>query len=332
MQKIGIWKIGEQQPSRLQRTSIELEKQLEDWIEGDPSLIQVGLVIVGRQLHTDAGILDLLGLDPVGNWVVIEIKRGNVRRDTVMQAVDYAACIAEMPANELREKVNAYLKPRKLSLSILLNERSIEADIPQERQIKIMVVGTGRDPQLKRMTKFLSGLGKSIGVINFEVFEDSSGQKIIVREITEVDDEPITNADLKASIKINQSSTAKPVSEIDRLFKLAEQNGIGKEFRLVFDAATKHGLYPRTYKWSIMFTPPSNKSRVLICSYVKPTRNKTYKLFFAASAFAEFYPIGEREVTKTALSQGTHELSFDKIQLFVNQLDTLFTKIDKASE
>jgi hypothetical protein len=328
MQKLGVWKIDERQPSRLQRTSIELEKQLEAWIENDPSLIQVGLLIVGRQLHTDAGILDLLGLDPVGNWIVIEIKRGEVGEETVMQAIRYAACIAEMPTKELSSKVDLYLKSRNTTLASALAERGIDEDKPQEREIRVVVAGTSRDPQLERMTRFLSGLGKAIGVINFEVFEDSNGQRVIVREMTEVDDKPKPASTLKS----NHTTQVQPSKEIDRLFKLAEQNGIGTEFQLIFDAATKHGLYPRTYKWSIMYTPPNYKSRVLICAWVKPTRDKEMKLYFAAQAFAEFYPIGESEVSRTVIREGMYQMNLEAAELFVKQVDKLFIKIDKASE
>jgi len=63
MTKIGLWQILKNGPSSLQKSGIGLEKYLESWIEIDPSLVQAGLTIVGRQFPTEAGPIDLLGLD-----------------------------------------------------------------------------------------------------------------------------------------------------------------------------------------------------------------------------------------------------------------------------
>ena len=47
--------------SKVGRSHIQLEKQLEDWIVNDVTLIGEGLTLVGRQVSIDDGILDLLG-------------------------------------------------------------------------------------------------------------------------------------------------------------------------------------------------------------------------------------------------------------------------------
>src|SRR5690349_17857762 len=103
--EIGIWDVGEGTPRKLPASTVDLERQLEDWIERDPDLLEGGLKILGRQVPLEAGSLDLLGLDVQGRWVVIELKRGQVHRDTVAQALDYAACVATLPFNRLSEAV-----------------------------------------------------------------------------------------------------------------------------------------------------------------------------------------------------------------------------------
>ena len=62
---VGLWHIRKHGPQLLEADRVNYEKQLEEWIENDPSLIQSGLEIVGRQVATPAGPLDLLGLDVV---------------------------------------------------------------------------------------------------------------------------------------------------------------------------------------------------------------------------------------------------------------------------
>ena len=65
MANIGLWRIGEDRnPEKLSEGEIPLEQQLEGWIEVDPSLLQTGLTIIGRQIRIVGGRLDLLAVDP----------------------------------------------------------------------------------------------------------------------------------------------------------------------------------------------------------------------------------------------------------------------------
>ena len=48
---------------------------LEEWLASNPSIIRPGLKIIGRQVTTTSGPLDLLAVDEFGNLVVIELKR-----------------------------------------------------------------------------------------------------------------------------------------------------------------------------------------------------------------------------------------------------------------
>ena len=96
MQKIGVWHLSGDRPRKLQESKIDFEQNLEEWIEADPELLQVGLTIVGKQIRVEGGRLDLLAIDPQGRWVIIEIKREQLRRETIAQIIDYASCLATM--------------------------------------------------------------------------------------------------------------------------------------------------------------------------------------------------------------------------------------------
>src|SRR5688500_4648047 len=106
MQQVGLWHITDNVPVKLSSGTIDLEKHLEAWLERDPSMLQAGLTIVGRQVRVEGGIIDLLALDPQGRWVVIEVKPGTLYREVIAQALDYASCIATMPSSDLLRKVN----------------------------------------------------------------------------------------------------------------------------------------------------------------------------------------------------------------------------------
>jgi Holliday junction resolvase-like predicted endonuclease len=123
---------------------------LESWIEHDPGLVQAGLVIVGRRVHTDAGRIDLLALDVQDRWVVIEIKRGSVRRDTLAQVIDYASVIAALPSGELRDIADRYLQGWGRTLACILDEREAEDSLDVGgRQVLLVVVGTAREPRAR---------------------------------------------------------------------------------------------------------------------------------------------------------------------------------------
>jgi RecB family endonuclease NucS len=56
---------------------------LESWIASDSSVIGPDLRVIGRQVRTASGPLDLLGIDRTGDLVVIEIKRDLLPRQAL---------------------------------------------------------------------------------------------------------------------------------------------------------------------------------------------------------------------------------------------------------
>lgn len=67
-----------------------LEKQIETAVEKAPSaFLGMDVLLIGRQVRTDRGIVDLLGVDRDGNVVIIELKRYDTPREIVSQAISY---------------------------------------------------------------------------------------------------------------------------------------------------------------------------------------------------------------------------------------------------
>jgi Holliday junction resolvase-like predicted endonuclease len=64
------------------------------------------LLLIGRQVRTEYGLIDLLALDRDGTVVIIELKRGVLRRDIVAQVNDYLTCVKRWNAYELEAKAN----------------------------------------------------------------------------------------------------------------------------------------------------------------------------------------------------------------------------------
>ena len=64
---------------------------LEPWLATNPAIIGNDIAIIGRQVSTKSGAIDLLGIDKTGNTVIIEIKRDELPRECLAQAIDYAS-------------------------------------------------------------------------------------------------------------------------------------------------------------------------------------------------------------------------------------------------
>src|SRR5947209_4259074 len=103
MKKAIAWEIGaDGMPRRLAPGRIELEKRLEDWVEADIEIVADDVLLLGRQIPAAYGTrLDLLGIDPRGDLVIIELKRDQTLRETVAQAIEYAAWASKLGAGDV---------------------------------------------------------------------------------------------------------------------------------------------------------------------------------------------------------------------------------------
>jgi len=53
---------------------------LEPWIKSNPEILGFDIAIIGRQIPSKLGPIDLLGIASSGNIVVVELKRDNKKR------------------------------------------------------------------------------------------------------------------------------------------------------------------------------------------------------------------------------------------------------------
>lgn len=319
--QIAIWNVSGDHPTRMMRGRVDYEKKLEEWIERDPTLIQRDLTIVGRQIRFPTGRLDLLGLDSLGRWVVMELKRGEINRDAVIQAIDYASCIVDLTPEALANHADSYLRQHGSNLETVLQTYGLGDEIFDDKEINILVVGTGRDQNLERLLRDTSFKGKPITAVTFEVLENEAGERLLIRKLTEFDNTPMP---------LSKPAQQAANDEVARLMTLADEYGMGEGFRKIYDAATRHGLYPRTHKWSIMYTPPAHKGRCLVVAWVYP-KFKKLRAYAIPETFAEYYPIGDQEAADILGSGEQRLLAPDEVGPFIERLDTLFAAIARNS-
>ena len=319
MAKLGVWRIDEPRPEQeklrvapqpVPRSNVGLEKDFEQWIANDVTLIGEGLTIVGRQISIDKGRLDLLAIDSQDRWVVIEIKPGMLVPDALTQAFGYASSIARLDAGDLRRMV-------KSRLAELRNHEELSARVEQqlesegeEREIAVLLVGAGVHPALDRTTDFLRRFRVPIRIVSFEVFELEGGPKLLVREVVEEQVEPSAPPRRLTVEAIRQSA-------IDQ--------GVVGQFDRFVEMSRDADLAVQPQRNSVRIAPPANRTRFLM--YASP-HNGGIRIYTGPPQFAEFFPpLTEEEVTKALgpdsdggfLTGSALDARLDRIETFLKE-------------
>ncbi len=169
---LGIWEVDEatKNAQRLEETGrAGTEALLEDIFIRNPAMLMPGLRLVGRQLPAASGNLDLLGIDQDGRLVVFELKRGNLTRRAVAQALDYASWLDSQDDGELRvricensgqggiAKIDGFGTPCD-------NDRASANSLTP---VRIVLVGLGADDSARRMVDWLAANGAAIELLTF---------------------------------------------------------------------------------------------------------------------------------------------------------------------
>ena len=155
---------------------------LEPWIESNPVILGTNIAIIGRQVRTKSGPLDILGIDNAGNLVVVEIKRDKLPREALAQAIDYASDVAGLSVEELDE---ICIKHRSKELQDLISEAFPDVDIENlniNGTQRIMLVGFSVDSALERMIEWLfDKYDMHINAIVLNYIRTSSGDEVIAK-------------------------------------------------------------------------------------------------------------------------------------------------------
>jgi len=110
-----IWKITEKGPTKVSETKLKheklLEENLEDWIVANPEILGERLLIIGRQvlIPDTKDRLDVLAVDPNGNAVIVELKRGHLKDPVDIQALRYASYISKWRFEDFEKQAQNFL-------------------------------------------------------------------------------------------------------------------------------------------------------------------------------------------------------------------------------
>ena len=164
------------------------EETLENWLEKNPESVleDKELLIIGRQVATDLGkSIDLLGLDRAGNVVVVELKRNQTPRETIAQALEYAAFVERIGADRLESILHAHVDDESLHLAEYHREHFDldESDaVSFNKDQSIVIVGQQITPEIRQSAQFLNSKGVCVTCVEFSFFQDVGGDSLMSQE------------------------------------------------------------------------------------------------------------------------------------------------------
>jgi Endonuclease NucS len=107
--RMALWRLTDDGGATpVQDERLAAEALIESAVESAPELLGVDVLIVGRQVVTPSGPLDLLALNAEGHLVVVENKRDRTPRDVLAQTLDYAAYVSTLAFDDVAAIYESY--------------------------------------------------------------------------------------------------------------------------------------------------------------------------------------------------------------------------------
>lgn len=189
---------------RAQAAGIDLETDLESWLEDSPTVLleEEPILWIARQASapTAQTVLfpDLVGLDSSGNLVLVEVKRGRTPRDVIAQALEYAAWAARLTHQQLERLASDYWHGKEQAPSTLEDAfyemflaEDETAPLPDFNQRQILfIVAEEIHPRVAEVAGYLREQSAlDVRCVDFDVFRAASGE-ILVSVDTVVGESP----------------------------------------------------------------------------------------------------------------------------------------------
>ena len=196
MKKVRLWAVNKGEDGALRASDVpnvdntETEKMLETLLVQSPDLLMDGLTLIGRQVPTDGGPLDLLGVDEDGHLVIFELKRGSLTRDAVAHILDYGSDIAEMDVERLAKLIEDSTGQNGIDkiddfadwyAQTYPNRESVLETPP-----KMVLVGLGVDKRALRIVNLLASSGIQMSLLTFNAF-NRNGALFLARQVESID-------------------------------------------------------------------------------------------------------------------------------------------------
>ena len=184
--EIKTWQIEngtlKQISSKLKDNNRTEPYDLEPWIKSNPEILSPDIAIIGRQVPSKSGPIDLLGIDSSGNTVIIELKRDKLPREALAQAIDYASDVAMWSIEKLSEVCTTQTGK---SLEEIYDKHFPDIDLESlnlNSTQRILLVGFSLESSLERMIEWLSdGYSVNINAIILSYIKTAGGEEVLMR-------------------------------------------------------------------------------------------------------------------------------------------------------
>lgn len=220
--EIKVWQVSEGHLIEIEEDDLAadyVEKDLEEWIANDTSLLGSKLLVIGRQYDIPSvGCLDLLCIDEAATLVVVEFKRDLTRRETIAQILDYASWLDAASEEEIEACAQKRLGKPLAEAFVDFFGNELQSLTPQNH--RMLVVAPTLDLSAERIINYLAERhGIKINAIFFRYAKTSHEDAILIRTV--LVPEPIrganratiTTADL---LKLADEKKVRPLVEICR--------------------------------------------------------------------------------------------------------------------
>ena len=297
------------QPTRLVPQALPTERDLEEWIANDPSLVSPGLHAVRRQVPLGRKFMDLLAVEAPGIWVVCELKKIALERESLAQAIDYVARLEELSRTEWEAVVRGGGLEQTPEARALIQQALDREDSGEGREARIVLAGVGVSDELTRMVGYLSrryAVPVRVCTLSAVATHDGNGI-ILMRDISQ-------DADESDTVDATGSSPQDRLAAVRSHFASSQLDSL-------FDAAVEvfggnPNLYVRPWKKSIMLAPAAHHGRYL--AYLAP-RNGALYASFGAEAIEEFFPSADLEMLES-LGQTERFTSVEQVRAWAQAL------------
>jgi hypothetical protein len=243
---------------------------LEPWIASQPDIVASDLLVVGRQVGTRSGPLDLLGIDSSGNTVIIELKRDELPRESLAQAIDYASDVADWTVERLNEVCLAYLqKPLEVAFSEAFPDVDVESLTINGAQ-RIVLVGFAIESALERMIEWLSETyGVNVNAVVLSYVKTRSGDELLTRTsiISEEVEQERSRKQKKFEIPMSDEPGTYDVGRLKELLLdyLSREKVTNQRMRdILFPALLRNGVLTRAQlkREFVAFDPQYDESKI----------------------------------------------------------------------
>ena len=172
----AVWTVSKA-PVEISQGVLPSEQMLEDMIVAQPRILSSEWMLIGRQIDTGyGGRIDLLAIAPDGSLVLVELKRDRTPREVVAQALDYAAWVEGLDADDVVGIYDRFRHGKSLSNDFQQRfGQPLDEDTINETH-QVVIVAATLDASSERIVNYLNDRGLAINVLFFQVFDHEERQ------------------------------------------------------------------------------------------------------------------------------------------------------------